>query len=219
MASLFPEGTNGAVRDLANKGIQKTVNFGSNYLNNKLNYGLNYARQYIRQFDVLGIMPEEWSILDENQEKAFTFDSFQSADVKKESKVTYMPVEKGSFASYNLVQSPTEISCVISKHGFASDLKDFVDSLLKYVNSTDLLTLETPEQKYEKMKLTKFNFSRSADSGTDIIYAELAFIEVREVTSQYTNVRVARKRSRGVQQAKEASALSGITSRVKSFLG
>ena len=82
--ALFPEGNNGAVQDLANKGIKKAVNYGSNYLNNKLSYGLNYARQFVRQYDVLGILPEEWSILDESGEKAFNFDTFQSADVKKE---------------------------------------------------------------------------------------------------------------------------------------
>ena len=64
--ALFPEGTNGAVQDLANKGIKKAVNYGSNYLDNKLNYGLNYARSFVRQYDVLGILPEEWSILDES---------------------------------------------------------------------------------------------------------------------------------------------------------
>ena len=47
--ALFPEGRNGAVQNLANKGIKKAVNYGSKYLNNKLNYGLNYARSFIRQ--------------------------------------------------------------------------------------------------------------------------------------------------------------------------
>ena len=56
--ALFPEGTNGAVQNLANKGIKKAVNYGSNYLNNKLNYGLNYAQQFIRQYDVLGFLPQ-----------------------------------------------------------------------------------------------------------------------------------------------------------------
>lgn len=208
--ALFPEGTNGAVQDLANKGIQKAVNYGSDYLNSKLNYGLNYAASFLRQYDVLGILPEEWSIIDESGEKAFSFDSFQSADVKQESKVTHSPVEGGSFATYNIVQTPTELSCMIAKHGFVPDLIRFVDALQTYLQSTDLLTVVTPEKEYENMKLTKFNFNRSADNGTDIIYAELSFIEVREVTSQFTNVRVAAKKQRGLQQGKETSAAQGI---------
>ena len=210
--ALFPEGNNGAVQDLANKGIKKAVNYGSNYLNNKLSYGLNYARQFVRQYDVLGILPEEWSILDESGEKAFNFDTFQSADVKKESKVTSMPVENGSFTSYNMVQAPKELNCMISKRGFVPDLMAFVDALMSYVDSTNLVTVITPEHEFENMKITKFNYTRSADNGVDVIYAELSCIEIREVTSQFTNVRVGGKRSRGVQQGKEISGLKGLLS-------
>ena len=208
--ALFPEGTNGAVQNLANKGIKKAVNYGSKYLNNKLNYGLNYARSFIRQYDILGIMPEQWTILDEEQEKVFGFDTFQSLNSKKENKVTQMPVEGGSFVDYNIVETPRELTCIISKHGFAPDLMAFVDALNLYVSNTDLLTVETPEQEYTNMKLTKFSYNRSAENGTDVIYAECAFQEIREVTSQFTNVRVGGKKSRGLQQGKETSALSGI---------
>lgn len=214
--ALFPEGTNGAVQDLADKGIKKAVNYGSNYLDNKLNYGLNYARSFVRQYDVLGILPEEWSILDESGEKAFNFDTFQSADVKKESRVTSMPVENGSFVSYNMVQAPKELNCMISKRGFVPDLMKFVDALMSYVDSTNLVTIVTPEYEFTNMKITKFNYTRSADNGVDVIYAELSCVEIREVTSKFTNVRVASKRSRGVQQPKkETSALKGILSYFK----
>lgn len=213
--ALFQEGTNRAVQNLADKGIKKVVNYGSNYLNNKLNYG-NYAQQFIRQDDVLGVQPEQWSILDESGEKAFSFDTFQSADVKKESRVTSMPVEGGSFVDYNMVQAPKELNCMISKRGFVPDLMKFVDALMSYVDSTNLVTIVTPEYEFEKMKITKFNYTRSADNGVDVIYAELSCVEIREVTSKFTNVRVASKRSRGVQQPKkETSALKGILSYFK----
>lgn len=208
--ALFPEGTNGAVNNLVNKGIKKTVNYGSKYLNNKLNYGLNYAKSFVRQYDILGIMPEQWTILDESEEKAFGFDSFQSLNCKNENKVTQNPVEGGSFVDYNLVETPKEITCVISKHGFAPDLNAFVDALNSYIKSTNLLTIETPEYEYTNMKLIKFSYNRSAENGTDVIYAECSFTEIREVTSQFTNVRVGGKKSRGLQQGKETSALSGI---------
>ena len=208
--ALFPEGTNGALQNLANKGIKKAVNYGSQYLNTKLNYGLNYASSFIRQYDILGVLPEEWSIIDESGEKAFGFDTFQSLDARNESKVIQTPVEGGSFSSYNMVQTPIELNCMISKHGFVPDLIAFVDALSAYVDSTNLVTVVTPEKEFENMKLTKFNYTRSAEAGTDVIYAELSFTEVREVVSQFTNVRVAGKQSRGVQQGKEVSALAGI---------
>jgi hypothetical protein len=210
MDIVKPE-NNGIVNDLANnKAFQRVVNYGSKYLNNKLNYGLAYAKNYFRQYDVMGYLPDQWSIIDESGEKVFGFDSFVSADLKTESKVIHAPVEQGSFVSYNVVTTPTELSCTLSKRGFQSDLMAFVDSLLSYVNSTDLVTVVTPEQEFQNMKLIKCNYNRSAENGTDIIFAELNLIEVREVKSQYTSVRVARRQQRGTQQGKETSALAGI---------
>ena len=135
--------------------------------------------------------------------------------MKKESKVTSMPVENGSFVSYNIIQAPKELNCMISKRGFVPDLMKFVDALMSYVDSTNLVTIVTPEYEFTNMKITKFNYTRSADNGVDVIYAELSCVEIREVTSKFTNVRVASKRSRGVQQAKETSALKGILSYFK----
>lgn len=193
----------GALSKVANKAITKTVNYGSNYLNSKLNYGLAYAENFVRQFDVLGLLPDKWSILDEDGEKAFNFDTFQTADYKAEAKIVQSPVEEGSFASYNMTTTPTEVSCTLTKSGYSSDLMAFVDALQNYVDSTDLLTVVTPEREYANMKLIKFNFTRSADNGTDRIIADLTFQEVREVTSEYTSVEIQQKKQRGIQQAKK----------------
>jgi hypothetical protein len=215
---LIPEGASGAIQSYADKAIKKAVNYGSQYLNSKINYGLAYAENFIRQYDVFGVLPDQWSIIDESGEKAFTFDSFVSADIKSESKVIQSPVEQGSFASYNLTVTPCELSCTLSKKGYQSDLMAFVDSLQNYIDSTDLLTVVTPEREYSNMKLIKFNFTRNAENGIDIIFAELGFIEVREVTSEYTSVRIARRAQRGVQQGKETSALAGMASGIKGLL-
>ena len=52
-----------------------------------------------------------------------------------------MPVENGSFVSYNLIQAPKELNCMISKRGFVPDLMKFVDALMSYVDSTNLVTI------------------------------------------------------------------------------
>ena len=75
-----------SISGIVDKGINKAVNYGNKYLNDKLNYGLNYASNYLRQFDILGLLPEQWTILDESGEKAFEFDAFISADIKKDRK-------------------------------------------------------------------------------------------------------------------------------------
>lgn len=188
----------------------KAVNYGNKWLNNKINYGINYARNFIRSYDFLGILPEQWTLLDYDGEKAFEFSAFMQASVKSESKVTQMPVEGGSFVAYNLVKTPLEINCVLAKQGFPPDLTAYVEALLTYVDSTDLLSIVTPDKEYKDMKLTKVSFDRSAENGVDIIYAECSFVEIKQVQSKYTSARVGGKRSRGRQQGKETSALQGF---------
>lgn len=194
-----------SIGGIVDKGINKAVNYGNKYLNDKLNYGLNYASNYLRQFDILGLLPEQWTILDENGEKAFEFDAFISADIKNECKVTQKPVEEGSFASYHMTTAPLSIKCVLAKQGFPQDLTAITDALLNYVDSTALLSVITPEQEYEDMKLTGFSFSRAADKGCDIIYAECTFEQVRIVESEYSNAKIAQKQNRGLQQGNNNS--------------
>ena len=122
--ALFPEGTNGAVSDLANKGIKKAVNYGSAYLNSKLNFGLNYAKSFTRQYDILGILPEQWTILDESQEKAFGFDTFQSLNYKQENKVTQNPVD------YELIETGDKKIAKIVIYSFTETVaKSFKEAL------------------------------------------------------------------------------------------
>lgn len=200
--SLIPRGGFNISTDYV---VKKAVNWGSNWLNNKINFGLNYLENWIRQYDIFGILPDQWSVIDDTGERAFPFDSFVTADTSAECKVIQAPVEGGSFVSYNMVVPPVEIKCTLARRGYPPELMAFVTALHGYVESTDLLSVITPDREFDNMKLTKMSYRRSADNGTDIIYADLSFVEVREVASQYTNARVAQKQSRGVQQAPNQS--------------
>lgn len=190
--------------------VNKAVNYGNKWLNDKINFGLNYAENYIRQFDFFGILPERWTILDNTGEKAFEFDSFAKLGLKTESKVIQSPVEQGGFVMYNKVNTPLELECVLIKRGFPSDLQAYVDALLTYADSTDLVSIVTPDREYQNMNLTKVSFSRASDAGVDLIAAECAFTEVRQVTVEYTSARVSKKVNRGRQQSKPTSMISAI---------
>lgn len=191
------------------RAINKAVSYGNKWLDSKINYGINYLENYARQFDVLGVFPSQWTILNENADEAFSFDVFLNANIRSEVKVTQMPVENGSFVAFNMVGSPLEINCVLAKRGFPQDLRVYTEALFTLVDSTDLVSIITPEREYSHMKLTKVNFDRTSDTGTDIIYAECNFVEIRQVSSQYTNARVARKVSRGQQQGTDTSLIAG----------
>lgn len=214
----FVEGTTNW-QDTLSKGAgaasNKALNYGSKWLNSKINYGVNYAKNYARQFDFFGILPEQWTLLDDTGEKAFDFDSFSNLNLKSESKVIQAPVESGGFVMYNKTNTPLEIKCTLIKKGFPEDLQVYVDALLEYADNTNLLSIVTPDREYRNMNLTSVSFSRSAEGGVNLIMAECSFTEIRQVTPEYTSARVGKKVSRGRQQGKPRSMLSYIKEGLK----
>ena len=183
------------------------INFGSKVINNYLTGNLQNINAVSEDFN-------NWNIIDENGQRVLTFDSFIKSSVNSESKVTQMPVERGSFVDYNIVKTPLNMSVTLVKSGSSDELSEYVNTLLELVDSTKLVTVITPEKEYNNMKIVKVNFDRSTDNGVNIILAECNFLEIRQVQSKYGNARLQGKNSRGLQQpkAKETSGLKGILS-------
>ena len=183
------------------------INFGSRVINNYLTGNLQNINAVSEDFN-------NWNIIDENGERVLTFDSFIKSSVNSESKVTQMPVERGSFVDYNIVKTPLNMTVTLVKSGSSDELSEYVNTLLELVDSTKLVTVITPEKEYNNMKIIKVNFDRSTDNGVNIILAECNFLEIRQVQSKYGNARLQGKRSRGLQQPKpkETSAIKGILS-------
>lgn len=214
----FAEGT-ANWQDILSKGAgaasNKTVVYGNKWLDNKINFGPNYAKNYANKFDFSGNLPEQWTLLDDAGEKAFAFDSFSNLNLKSESKVIQAPVESGGFVMYNKTNTPLEIKCTLIKKGSPEDLQVYVDALLEYADNTNLLSIVTPDREYQNMNLTSVSFSRSAEGGVNLIMAECAFTEIRQVTPEYTSARVGKKVSRGRQQGKPRSMLSYLKGGLK----
>lgn len=181
----------------------RIINYGSQYLNSRINTG---GLSGLPDVNLADNGSQAWTILDETGKQAFSFDVFEKSTYKGESKIVQSPVEEGSFASYNMTLTPQEVGCTLIKRGRSDDLSAFINALQAFVESTDLLTVVTPEREYQNMKLTKATFDRSIDNGTDCIVADLSFQEVREIKSEYTTVEMQEKTQRGVQQGKKVTA-------------
>lgn len=158
---------------------------------------------------MLDFAKNNWVLMDEGGSIAVAFTSFINMDLKTENKVIQAPTEEGSFVAYNKIQTPIEIGLQVAISGSVSDLESAVSDLLTMSSSTQLLSLITPEREYQSLNLTKLAWRRVAEDGTNVIYIDCGLSEVRQVTSEYTNAKVAKKRSRGRQQQKEISALAG----------
>lgn len=214
----FVEGTTNWQNTLskgAGAAANKALAYGNKWLDNKINFGPNYAKNYANKFDFSDNLPEQWTLLDDAGEKAFAFDSFSNLNLKSESKIIQAPVENGGFVMYNKTNTPLEIKCTLIKKGSPEDLQVYVDALLEYADNTNLLSIVTPDREYQNMNLNSVSFSRSAEGGVNLIMAECAFTEIRQVTPEYTSARVGKKVSRGRQQGKPRSMLSYLKGGLK----
>lgn len=131
--------------------------------------------------------PGNWSIFDKDGAKALDFDTFFSCSIKAENKISSNPVEKGSFADYNKIASPTAVSVVLGRTGKSDELAAFLTSLDKLADSTDLVSIVTPEKTFLDYNLVSYDYDRKAENGVDRLLVGLMLQEIRQVEPQYSN--------------------------------
>lgn len=154
---------------------------------------------------------QKWTIISVDGGTVIDFDVFMNVDVNSENQVTQSPVE-GGFVDYNRVISPTSVGLMLGVKGNSETLQRTLDQINALCNSTQLVNIVTPWQEFKNYALEKMQFSQDASSGLDVLYFDLGFTEVKEVTTAYSNARVASRKSRGQQQTKETSIMkAGIT--------
>lgn len=107
-------------------------------------------------------------------------DSFVSIDYQNVQNVSQYPVEKGSFTSYNKVQTPFRASVKVSKGGSKSDRAAFILAVESLNTSLDLYTLITPEKTYKNVSLERYDYRRDALSGAGMMVVSLYLVEIRE---------------------------------------
>lgn len=154
-----------------------------------------------------------WNIVDDNGEKVVPFDVFFAIDVKNEGKVISSPTENGSFVSYNKTQSPIEIQVVLGIQGEPETILSAVSTLTELNNNETVVSLITPDQEYKSLTLNKFDYHRDASNGTNLLTVNCGLIEVRQFKSEYTNTKIAKRKSRGQTQKKPESVLNNMLSK------
>lgn len=146
-----------------------------------------------------------WSIYDADLKPIAVFDTFLDYDATQESKVVTMPVEKGSFAGYNKVASPYDVTVRLARAGTPETLAKFINDLERFANGTDLVSVVTPRRVYTNANIESFKHGTKRESGTSILIAELSLVEIRQVSANYKRVKRAghkKPEDRGLVQAK-----------------
>lgn len=170
-----------------------------------------------------GSNSNEFSLIDSDTGlSAFDFDSIIQFEVRAEGVVVSAPIEQGSFASYNKVDSPNYIEVQLAKQGTDDVLQAALKTLDELQTTASKVNFVTPVAEYENYTLESYDFSMSQRDGLGVLYIRLHLVEIREVAPQYTDSKAistanaknpadASTTDRGKTQAKEAtSAQQGV---------
>jgi hypothetical protein len=107
-------------------------------------------------------------------------------EYSKGMRISDFPVERGTFASYNKVETPSAAAVTFAFTGSESDRNKFLDALDKATKSTDLYSVATPEVEYINHTIESYTYRRAAERGATLLIVDLTLKEVRQVSAQYT---------------------------------
>lgn len=109
-----------------------------------------------------------------------------AVEYSKETRISDFPVERGSFASYNKVEMPSNPVVTMCFQGSESERRAFLDAIDEACKSTDIYDVITPEVQYLGYSLERYNYSRRSEKGATLLIVEITLKEIREVVSSYS---------------------------------
>ena len=131
-----------------------------------------------------------WALYDADGNPAVEYDVFLACTCKAEAKATQNPVEKGQFADYNKALQPRALGVVLTRSGTSDALSGVLEKLDALVESTDLLSLVTPEKTFVDYTLTSYDYDRKVENGVDRLILNLMLEEIRQIEPEYSNEQV-----------------------------
>jgi hypothetical protein len=144
----------------------------------------------------------QWGIFTKAGAPLIIGDSVIAVDFRKEYRILDFPIEQGSFASYNKVETPFDIRITFASSGqqtllasilsggalgslitgtdpVAANRKAFLDTMAKATASLDLVDVHTPEASYTGCNITHYDYRREARKGATMILVDVWLQEVR----------------------------------------
>lgn len=100
-------------------------------------------------------------------------------------KLPQYPVQAGSFANFNKVSNPDEITMRFYKAGDELARQVFLAACSSLIASLDLCTIVTPEKSYRNMNALRQEVSRRERDGAFTVEVDISFQEIRTVSAQY----------------------------------
>ncbi len=130
-------------------------------------------------------MQKLWQIFDEDSNEILEDCSFHSYTFSSKSRLAEVPLEEGSFAEYNKINSASILSLVLLFSGSDSQSVQLLATLDNQKQSVSKLQIISPEKIFNNFTLQEFSYKKEANSG--IMQIELEFVEIKEIALSYTS--------------------------------
>lgn len=135
---------------------------------------------------VNGIFGKTWGIVNQYGIPILAVDSVASVGFDSSSTVSNLPVEKGTFVSYNKVSNPSTATVQLNKStGGALQRGAFLTQLKTLEESTLSFHIITPEYVYMNYQIIGTSMGRSASDGATLLKVNLDLQEIREAVVNY----------------------------------
>ncbi|WP_321945827.1 phage baseplate protein [Paraburkholderia sp. J10-1] len=152
---------------------------------------LTGATQALQGLDYFGFLPcdsPQWILADDEGNAIVTPDSVVDLGYRGEDRIASYPVEQGSFASYNKVAQPQELTLRLSCGGRNMGRDTFLAELGFLRTSLTLVNIVTPEITYRGYNVDRVDYIRKSSTGLSLITAEVHFGEIRtSAQASYSN--------------------------------
>lgn len=119
-----------------------------------------------------------------------SFSTVLEFDAKAEISLPEVPIEQGSFATYNRIIEPRTINARLAVQGTRADLQNTIDRLEKMRQGLKPCTITTPHAEYDSFMLESFDYRRDDKSGFNLLTVDLRFKEIKEVGIQQTTTAI-----------------------------
>ncbi|MBC8947094.1 MULTISPECIES: phage baseplate protein [Xenorhabdus] len=155
-----------------------------------------------------------WGIFNQFGIPLLLADNVISLQYQNQYRVVSVPIENGSFASYNKTGEPYKVTVQLSKgSGGTLERGAFLSQLEILAKSTLKFHVVTPEFVYTNAAIAGYDLAREAKDGATLIKVNVHLEEVREVKIKYDKEEVknpddAKKKDTGDQTQKVESQVS-----------
>ena len=150
--------------------------------------GITQAIQGLDYFNLLPADVPQWIIADDEGHALVTPDSVVDLGFRGEQRVASYPVEAGSFAAYNKVATPQELTLRLSCGGRNMSRDLFLAELQFLWASLTLVNVVTPDATYRSFNIDRLDYQRKSSSGLSLIVAEIHVSEIRtSAQAAYSN--------------------------------